>query len=155
MNELYRVKSLICKTLKGDLESFEMLKTMEVTDKDAYQLRKIFVALIELVYRNRNRKKDYISYSELASHANKIYPHFKLPEQGGSLAKVVGSILGELSFLSYCCCDFLISAVVTKKGKNKQGKGFFELVRSLEENENKIKNWIGKTKEIAERVCGR
>jgi len=151
MNELYRVKALVCKTLKGDLESFKMLKTMEVTDKDAYQLRKIFVALIELVY----RKKNYISYSELAAHANKIYPHFKLPEQGGSLAKVVGSILGELSFLSYCCCDFLISAVVTKKGKDEQGKGFFELVRSLEENEDKIKNWIGKTKEIAERVCGR
>ena len=151
MNELYRVKALVCKTLKGDLESFKMLKTMEVTDKDAYQLRKIFVALIELVC----RKKGYISYSELAAHANEIYPHFKLPEQGGSLAKVVGSILGELSFLSYCCCDFLISAVVTKKGKDKQGKGFFELVRSLEENEDKIKNWIGKTKEIAERVCGR
>ena len=151
MNELYRVKALVCKTLKGDLESFKMLKTMEVTDKDAYQLRKIFVALIELVY----RKKNYISYSELAKYANKIYPHFKLPEQGGSLAKVVGSILGELSFLSYCCCDFLISAVVTKKGKDEQGKGFFELVRSLEENEDKIKNWIGKTKEIAERVCGR
>ncbi len=148
--ELLKVKKLICESLKRKRESYEALKTEQFSEKEAEWLRKTFVGLIDLVY----KKKTYVSYEELAIHANKLFPNYPLPTRGGTLAQNLGRVLGELSLISWCVEEFLISVAVVNKAFKTQGKGFEKLVIILGADLNEKNRWFEKVKEIAEFLEG-
>jgi len=141
--EEVRVKSLICKSVKGDRNAYERLKSENLTTKTAEWQRKTFVALVELV----GRKGGFVTYEELAQKANALYPTY-LPTRGGALAQNLGRILGELSLISWCVEEFLISVVVINKALRKQGEGFEKLALLLEADLSEKDRWLEKTKEI-------
>jgi len=143
--EVLRAKKLICEALKGKRESYEALKTEHFSEKEAEWLRKTFVGLIDLV----SKKRKYVSYEELAIHANSLYPNYPLPTRGGTLAQNLGRILGELSLISWCVGEFLISVAVINKALKTQGKGFEKLAIILGADLKEKDRWFEKVKEIA------
>ena len=148
--ELLKVKKLICESLKGRRESYKALKTEQFSEKEAEWLRKSFVGLIDLIY----RKKTYVSYEELAVHANNLYPNYPLPTRGGTLAQNLGRILGELSLISWCVEEFLVSVAVVNKVLKTQGKGFEKIAIILGADLNEKDRWFEKVKELAEFLEG-
>lgn len=143
--EILRVKNLICRSLNGNRESYEILKNEYYFEKEAEWFRKTFVGLIKLV----SKKKNYVSYEELAVFSNKLYPNYPLPTSGGSLAQNLGRILGELSLISWCVGDFLISVAVINKTLKTQGKGFEKLGVIFEADLNSKDEWFEKVKKLA------
>jgi len=148
--ELLKVRSLICRSLRGEKGAYSELKNLSLSLKEAERMRAVFVALIK----HLAETGDYITYGELSEKANSLYPNAELPVRGGVVARVLGQILGELSTISYCSGDFLISVAVVSKGTHVQGTGFEELARLLGADLNKKDEWFRRAVEIARELEG-
>lgn len=108
-----------------DREAYRRYKLEKFTHKEFVRIRQALVGLFKL-----GATKGVTTYGELARYSNLLYGK-NIPERGGSLARILGKILGILSTYSYSLSNLFISVLVENKYGKERGKGFNKMANAF------------------------